>query len=137
MTSHRDCDHPKTKTARAKCRRASKLEQSSTRMVEVAYGTFEVRKANVSEITDKDHIYFESEKTGNWFTPVSTGAFQVERVDREGRTVKSDTYTISIGATRHYVSADTEYLIAVDREAVRSAAWKYTRSLTQNLTRGL
>lgn len=124
MTAHSNCLHPKTKTARAACRKS----RSQVRTITTDYGTFEIKTVKAKDLKKTDMVVYRPKTVSPAFTSVTYDAFQCERVIK-GRVEKIDEYRIDLGGPSKYVKGDTQYDVAVDPEAVKKANWAYSRSL--------
>lgn len=132
MASHRDCTHPKTKTARAKCRR---FKAEGTDRVETDYGTFEIKTITAREITRNDMVLYRSPSLPPFFVGVLHSAFQVEEINRAGEVKKTDTWRIVVGTQPKFVPGDTEYEVAVEPQEVRTALQRHRRMMHDRLNR--
>lgn len=129
-TAHSDCTHPKTKAARALCRKT----RSTVETVTTDYGTFEIKVIKAKDLKKTDAVLFNADSDSPFFSFPVYDAFQTEQYNREtGKFEKTDTYRITFGR-RHYVPGDTEYTVAVDSLTVKRAKWDYSRSLTRKVT---
>jgi len=123
-TTHSNCTHPSTKTARAKCRRD---RANAIVTVTTVYGTFEVKTICASEIQKGDEIFYGAE-SGNFFSPATLDAFQTETV-KGGQIVKSNTYMLALGGARKYVAGDTTYTVAANNDEVKAARKEYQNKI--------
>lgn len=125
-TAHSNCTHPKTKSARALCRKS----RTEIKTLTTDYGTFEIKTIKAKDLKKTDMVVFRC-KTGEFFTSVTYDAFQCERLNTKTMAIeKIDEYRIDMGGPSKYVPGDYEYEVAVDPAAVKAANWAYTRSLT-------
>lgn len=127
MTSHRDCTHPKTKAARALCR---KIRAALINRVTTDCGTFETKVIPAREIKKTDMILYQPRTISPFFSGVTYDAFQIERYSQEaGGPVKVDVYRLSLGGPDTFVPGDTEYTVAVDPQLVKQEMHRAHREL--------
>ncbi|QEQ93670.1 hypothetical protein SEA_ZUKO_92 [Streptomyces phage Zuko] len=125
-TAHSNCQHASTKAARAQCRR----QRSTVKTVTTEYGTFEIKVIKAKEIKKTDMVLWNPETLRPFFSGVTYDAFQMERFSRETmRPEKTDTYRLALGGPDKMVPGDTEFTVAVDPQAVKTAIWEHRRNM--------
>lgn len=129
-TAHSDCTHPKTKAARAACRK-TKSATPEYRTVETVYGvSIRVMTITAREITKNHQLFYETKSAGNFFSPCTYDAFQQEIMDHKTMSVrKTDRWTIYPGGQSKTVTGDTEFVVAVDSDEVKAAQAEHSRRL--------
>lgn len=111
-TAHSNCTHPKTKTARAACRKGR-----ATVATVLAHGvTLEIKTVHISEIRKSDKILVQSER-GNYFASATHNAFRPHTVTAEGVLIEHDEWRLG---SKSY-ALDSTVTIAADPIAVHYA----------------
>lgn len=127
MISHRDCAHPKTKAARARCRGAkNKVEEVRRQEVITDYGTFEIKMVAARDITKQDMVLHRPKTLLPFFSGVTYDAFQIKRRNRQTLAIEAtDSWRLELGGPPKFVPGDKEFEVAADPEAVKEAIHRH------------